>query len=775
MRGFAGAFMMILAALVGASLLLSPKAQAAPDGPAAGQMCVMDPDGSPGMLMPLKGTAVEAEVAGFGARVTVRQRFTNPSRVPIEAVYTFPLPNDAAVDRMTMKIGDRVIEGQIKTREMARRIYNAAKAAGQSAALLDQERPNVFTQSVANVMPGRQIDVEISYVQVLKYEAGQFEFSFPMVVGPRFTDGKTPDPDKISPPIVPKGTRSGQTISLNLRIDAGAPIQEINSVLHKVNVQRPGQGRAVVSLQKQDEIPNRDFILRYRTATDSVQSALLTHYEPEKGGFFSLVLLPPKAPTAQQIAPREIIFVMDQSGSQQGFPIQKSKELTLKLVKTLRPGDTFNVIGFNNAVRPLWDKPRALTDGNLSEAQAFVNRMEANGGTQLREGVVAALQGQDDPNRLRIVLFNTDGYVGDEKLVLDAIRKNRHRARMFTFGIGNSVNRYLIDSMSEEGRGAAEYVTLAEQADQAVQRFVRRSQTPVLTDVSASVAGVTVTDALPEALPDVFDESPVVLFGRYATPGRGTVTLRGTLGTQPWSKTLPFDLPATSGATAIPSLWARKKVDELSRKNYIASVTGEGERPVKDQIQDVALEYGIMSEYTSFVAVEQKVVNIGGRLRKVRVPVEMADGVSYEGIFGGRSEARTLGSSVNRMRGGFGGGAGGGIGGGAGGYGGAAASKAAPSILAQPTVVLDAEKSEGLPTDSSAKIAKGLLKKKGKVEVQIAVASMKPEDLQKLKDLGLTIDHQDKDLKVVFGKIDAAKLKDLAKLPFVQSIEPVEE
>src|ERR1044072_1881058 len=458
----------------------SPKAQGLEPGSLVG----------PGkLILPLKHTSVYADVSGFGARVTVTQTFINPSPKPIEAIYTFPLPADAAVDRMLMKIGDRVIQGKIKRRDEEKQIYEAAKSQGKAAALLDQQRPNIFTQSVANILPGSQIQIEISYVQILKFEEDQFEFTFPMVVGPRYV-GNAPDAEKISPPVVPLGTRSGHNVDLTVRVDAGAPVQELKSVLHQVSTvplpANAGPGRFVVKLRDKDEIPNRDFILRYRTATSTVSTALLANYDPLEGGHFALVLMPPKTPTAQQIAPKEMIFVMDQSGSQDGFPIDKSKELTLKLIDHLNPGDTFNVMGFSSQNNLLWKQPRPNTRANREDAKMFVRSLHADGGTELERAISAVCSAPDDPNRLRIVVFNTDGFAGDEKAILGTIQHERRYTRIFTFGIGNEVNRYLIDSMSEVGRGDSEVVTLAESADPAVDRFLQRTQNPVLTDVSVA-------------------------------------------------------------------------------------------------------------------------------------------------------------------------------------------------------------------------------------------------------------------------------------------------
>jgi Ca-activated chloride channel homolog len=761
------------------------------------------------MILPLKGTRVNADISGFGARVTVVQTFTNPSDKPIEAIYTFPLPADSAVDRMRMQVGDRVIEGLIKRREEARAIYQAAKNQGQAAALLDQERPNIFTQSLANILPNATVRIEISYVQLLKYEAGQFEFSFPMVVGPRFL-GNAEDPGKIAPPIVPEGMRTGANISLAVNLDAGAPVVDLKSVLHQVSVTGKGPGRAVITLKQKDEIPNKDFILRYRTASDSVQSAFLAKYDPLKGGYFSLILLPPKAPTAQQIAPKEMIFVMDQSGSQSGFPIEKSKELTLKLIGTMNPSDTFNVMGFANGVNLLWPEPRPNTAGNRAEAAIFVKKLQANGGTQLRTAVEAALTPAADPKRVRLVVFNTDGFVGDEKAILNSIREHRGTSRMFTFGIGNSVNRYLIDGMSDEGRGDSEVVTLAESADEAVDRFVARTRNPILVDVSATFDGIGVTDQLPTAIPDVFGEAPIMIYGRYSAPGQGTLTLRGRMAGQPWSKKIDLLFPSDrEGGDSIPTLWARRMVDKIERESSFGMLVDSNPLAAQNQIIDLALEYGIMTQYTSFVAVEQRVINIGGKQRTVRVPIEMADGVSYEALGSSNGVRRKVfvrhadpnfiatlaGSAPPSNRGGAGGG---GFVGGAGGSGGVLGgggrsqekSSGGTDYLAfNPATnafTISDRELDALKPDEKAravagrrkllielKVAKSIRSAKGTVEVQVWLMDLKPETLAALKKLNLIVDAEDKGLNLVFGRCDARFLAELAQLQAVKRIEPI--
>lgn len=777
---------LIVAPVVGAALWMAGGSQKAfaqgSREPAPGQLTVVGKDGKVGDLCPLEKTVVNADVSGFAARVSVTQVFHNPTKEAIEAVYTFPLPGDAAVDRMRMRIGDRVIEGLIKPKEQARRIYDAAKAQGQAAALLDQERPNIFTQSVANITPGAKVEIRIDYVQMLKFDSGTFEFSFPMVVGPRYL-GNAPDPGKISPPITPKGTRTGAGIELTVNLDAGTPVQAMKSALHEIETEKLDPQRYRIRLARRDEIPNRDFILRYQVSTDKVTDAFVTHMDPDgKGGFFALAILPPKKPSAQDISPKEVFFVMDQSGSQSGFPIEKSKELTVELIKTLRPSDTFNVFGFNTSVRSLWEESKPNTTENVARAESFVRQMEAGGGTNIYEGLMAALKAKRDPRRLRIVVLNTDGFVGDEYRILDAVQKHRSDIRVFRFGIGNGVNRFLIDSMAGEGRGGAEYVTLAEEADRSVDRFISRTRTPVLTDVSMECQGFEVDSMEPAYLPDVFDQTPVYVFGRYSQPAKGKILLKGMHGGKPWSRALDVDLPMRGKSPAIASLWARNKVDSLTRQSYVGRFTGAGV-DVQAEITDVALEFGIMSEYTSFVAVEQRVVNIGGKQRTVQVPVEMTDGVSYEGVgLGGaqlKSRARMAPPAMATA--GAGGGAFGGGGAGGGLYrGGPPASAGKPSALpivsADPASTAVRQETEEQRSERlfKAKVGSKLRSATKAVEIQVWLASADKATQDLLTKAGLRIALVDDKLSVVFGSCDPKALKALAQIQAVQRIEPLE-
>ncbi|NUM54409.1 MAG: VWA domain-containing protein [Candidatus Hydrogenedentes bacterium] len=621
--------------------------------------CIIVPpkDGRPGGECPLEHTDVKAEVSGFIARVTLTQRFGNPFTEPIEAVYTFPMSDRAAVDTMLMKVGNRVIRGNIKEREEAQRIYQQARDAGKTASLLDQERPNIFTQSVANILPGNTIEITISYVEYLKYEDGEYEFSFPMVVGPRYVPGnvtapntdprkagpnatdQVPDAGRINPPITPEGTRAGHDISLSVKVDAGLPLQDIQSVLHEVDVQSNGN-IAEVSLKNRSEIPNRDFVLKYKVAGQDIGDAVLSH-AGAKGGFFTLVLQPPARVTPQQATPKEMIFVIDCSGSMSGFPIEKAKKTMKLCIEGMNPNDTFNLVTFAGGLGYCFDKVVPNTPANQTKALEYLANLEGGGGTEMMPAINAALGGPHDPERLRVVCMMTDGYIGNDMEILDAIQKNAKDTRVFSFGIGNGVNRFLIDGMAREGRGEAEVVSLESDGDAAAKRFHERIQSPVLTDISVDFGGLNVSEVFPDpaAIPDLFSAKPLVLTGRYSGSGNGAITVRGETAGGPFERTIDVNLPATEpDHDVLAPLWARKRIDWLMEQDWLGIQRGNANKDVKGDITKLGLEFGLVTQFTSFVAVEEKVVTEGGKPKTVEVPVEMPDGVSYEGIFGKERE-----------------------------------------------------------------------------------------------------------------------------------------
>ena len=385
--------------------------------------------------LPLKHTDVDAEISGFVTRVKVTQTFTNPYSDPLEAIYVFPLPQNAAVHDMQITIGDRVIQGAIKKRDEARKMYEEAKHAGKTAALLDQERPNIFTQSIANIMPGHEIKVEITYDEVLTYEKGGYEFVFPMVVGPRFIPGNVPDADRISPPVLKPGERNGHDICVAVRINSAMPLKDVVSPTHKIDISESNE----IKLADNDTIPNKDFVLRYKIAGDEPQFGTLCHHD-ELGGYFILMFQPPELPKSETITPKEMVFVMDCSGSMSGEPITLAKNAVRYALQNLNPDDTFQIIRFSESASPFSPEPLLATPENIRRGLSYINGLNGEGGTMMIEGIKAALDYPHRENRLRIVCFMTDGYIGNESEILGAIQeKLGDNTRLFSFGVGSPV------------------------------------------------------------------------------------------------------------------------------------------------------------------------------------------------------------------------------------------------------------------------------------------------------------------------------------------------
>jgi Ca-activated chloride channel homolog len=805
-----------------------------------GALQIIDPEkGAVAGSCPLRHTDVKAEISGFLSRVTVTQEFDNPYKDKIEAVYTFPLPHNAAVDDMTLRVGDRTVRGLIKPREEARVIYEAARAAGQVAGLLDQERPNIFTQSVANLMPGEHVTITISYVETLKYEAGAYEFVFPMVVGPRYIPGspigrqaggrspdtaQVPDASRITPPVAAAGTRAGHDISLEVALDAGVPIDELKTVNHEVEVERPSNHHAVVRLKSRNEIPNKDFVLRYDVAGRRVEDALLTHRAPHgnsKDGFFTFILQPPDRVTAEDVMPKEIVFVLDTSGSMMGFPIEKAKEAMKLALDGLYPQDTFNLITFSGDTHILFPQPVPATRENLEKAQAFLASRNGSGGTEMMKAIKAALDPSDAQDHVRIVCFITDGYVGNDMEIIGEVQKHPN-ARVFSFGIGSSVNRFLLDKMAAEGRGEVEYVSLNDDGSAAAKRLHERIRNPLLTDVTIDWAGLPVTDIYPKRLPDLFSAKPVVVCGRYSQGGRGTIKLRGKVAGHDFVREIPVELPDTEARRdVLATLWARTKIDDLVSQDYAGTQQGTPRADIKEQVTQLGLDYRLMTQFTSFVAVEEMIITDGSQPRRVEVPVEMPDGVSREGVFGStkdedhfakyaesiplkssngpvRDTRRRAGSGREGVRGGVPGGLPGGVSGGVpggviGGVGNSSpmpppppsAPKASPpsevpAEMRQPSlaklhpaiaaIVERLKMKKGTPAAAEAKFVRD-----GKAEIQVWLTVKSDAVMARLKQLGFEVIAEPKTVKLIIGRLALDKLVALAQLSEVRYVAPQTE
>jgi Ca-activated chloride channel homolog len=779
-------------------------------GDTSGALTVIDATGKPKSTCPLKHTDVKAEISGFISRVVVTQHFENPFQEKIEAVYTFPLPQNAAVDDMTMMVGDRTVRGKILPREEAQAVYEAAKSGGQVASLLDQERPNIFTQSVANILPGEQVKITISYVETLSYVNGAYEFVFPMVVGPRYVPGSPKaqsqgagfapdtkqvlDASRITPKSLPAGMRSGHDISLEVALDAGLIIDKIDSKTHPTDIQRPDGHSARLRLKDNETIPNKDFVFRYDVAGQAIQDALLTH-RSDKGGFFTLILQPPERVTAQDVTPKELVFVLDTSGSMQGFPIEKAKETMKLALDSLYPSDTFNLITFAGDTRILFKEPVAATRANLNKAQAFLRASTGEGGTEMMTAIKAALEPSDDQSHVRIVCFMTDGYVGNDMEIISEVQKHQN-ARVFSFGIGSSVNRFLLDKMAETGRGEVEYVDLDDDGSAAARRFHERVRNPLLTDIAIEWNNLPVADVYPQRIPDLFGAKPVVIKGRYTGAGRGTIRLKGKMAGGDFVRDIPVEFPETMEShDVLASLWARARVDDLMGQDFNGAQTGNMRQDLKDTITQLGMEYRLMTQFTSFVAVEEMVVTDSGKPRRIDVPVEVPAGV--KGDADEEPEGRKyLSFSVNasrstvsrrKARGS--------------GSGGLNQLVLAPPPNQPPTVSsVDAALPETLrseqPDRQSAELQQKLhrsllavvqkLQKKetlsssdqggfirdGKAEVQVWLTDKSNETLAQLKELGFEVVLDAKSSKMIVGRLPVEKLEALAKFKFVNYVAP---
>jgi len=643
--------LLVLGLVAGILLLPSSKdkAAAAPALTSPGSLEVIVKPGEKLRSCPLEHTDVEGWITGDIARVRVTQRFSNPYEDPIEAVYVFPLPENSAVNDMLMKIGPRTIRGLIKQREEAKQIYEEAKQAGKTASLLEQERPNIFTQSVANIMPGNAIEITIWYLQDLHYDRGRYEFTFPMVVGPRYIPGEplpgpdtgggwapdttqVPDASRITPPVLRPEERTGHDISLALHLDAGVPAYEADSKSHDIVVQSKSGIPSLVKLAPHDTLPNKDFSFSWRVAGEKPEVGLLAH-RAGGSGYFTLIIQPKADFTPEEITPKEMVFCLDTSGSMSGLPVEKSKEVVKRCLNEMGPKDTFQVIRFSGDESTFAPAPVAATKANIARALEFINNLEGGGGTEMLKGIEASLAFPADARRLRIVAFLTDGYVGNESEILRRVEQKLGAARIFSFGIGSSVNRYLLNKLAQMGRGVAQFVRWDENPDAAVRSFVDRISRPYLTDIEIDWGGLEARDLFPAYVPDLFADQPVILHGRYEQPGAGQIVIRGNIAGKPWQTSFDAELPADEPENeAIATLWARANIEDLMDNMY------GGEKPeIVAEITRLALAHRLMSQYTSFVAVEEKVVNEGGKQVTVQTPVPMPEAVSYEGVFGEKS------------------------------------------------------------------------------------------------------------------------------------------
>ena len=645
--------------------------------------------------LPLLLTSANVNIAGVIADVTVTQVYKNEGTRPIEAIYVFPGSTRAAVYGMTMTIGERRIVAKIKEKEQARQQYEAAKREGKTASLLEQHRPNVFQMNVANILPGDNISVELKYTELLVPTDGTYEFVYPTVVGPRYTNQTAATPVAetwTANPYLPEKSQAELTAAppylfdITTRLSTGIPLQQVSCSSHNVDIAYESPAAAAITLDETvliervqqmkperlavikaalldlygDDFGNlplfyqrlfkagfapaqpveteqvrtvkefggdRDYILRYRLADKQIQSGLLL-YEGEDENFFLLMAQPPAQVAAEAIPAREYIFIMDVSGSMNGFPLDVSKTLLRNLIANLRPTDTFNVLLFAGSSSTFAERSVPANAENLKLALSFIDRQQGGGGTELLPALMRALNLPRTEGVSRSIAIVTDGFVNVETAAFDLVRNNLNSANMFTFGIGSSVNRFLIEGIARVGLGEPFVVTRPEEAAEQAEKFRQYIQSPVLTQISCNFNGFDAYDVEPVSIPDVLAQRPLLVFGKWRGAAAGAIELSGMTGSGEYRQTFRIsDAKRDETHAALRYLWARKRIELLGDYNNLR----KDDARVKE-ITRLGLNYNLLTEYTSFIAVDEVIRNKSGQMDTVKQPLPLPQNVSNSAI-----------------------------------------------------------------------------------------------------------------------------------------------
>jgi Ca-activated chloride channel homolog len=620
------------------------RAETVPDKPAGGLM-LKSREGK--TATPLLDTDVDIHVTGIVARARVRQTFRNPTDDWQEGIYVFPLPENAAVDHLKMKVGERIVEADVKEKTAAKATYEQAKSNGQRAALVEQERPNIFTTSVANIPPQGEIVVEIEYQQTLRYEAtngGRFSLRSPMVVGPRYIPGaptsekgtgwspntdQVADAARITPPVVKpqEGKSPINPVRIKVKLDAGVPLAEITSTYHAVTVKRPDEHSAEIELAAGSVPANKDFELVWTPQPSRAPQAALFTEAGQDRTYGLLMLLPPAAGAEAARLPREVIYVIDTSGSMEGPSIRQAREALEMAVSRLSAGDRFNIVDFNSYATPLFPEARPASTDNLDKARHFVRSLRAQNGTEMAAALDLALNGKEDTKRVRQVIFLTDGSVGNEDALFKLIQARLGDSRLFTVGIGSAPNSWFMTKAAQIGRGTYTYIGRIEEVKEKMDALFAKLESPVVKGVRIDWPGKA--ESWPARVPDLYLGEPIQISVALDKSVHGEVKLSGLRGDAPWSATLPLDHAQAGQGMGV--LWAREKIQSL----VDGLREGASEDDVKEQVVDIAIEHHLASKYTSLVAVDKTPVRpADAALKGGAMPTNMPEGWSHEAVFG---------------------------------------------------------------------------------------------------------------------------------------------
>lgn len=583
-------------------------------------------------LLPMLESDIDVSVEGDMATVAITQTFVNDTQVPMQAEYLFPLNQTAAVYGMDMIVGDETITAVIKEKAKAEAAFKKAAEEGKAAALLTQHRPNMFTQKIANLMPGLTIKVTLRYVQMVPKIDGQHELVIPLVVGPRYVGASAEDEIVLAsdddavplqantwtisevpahPPVygidLPE-TFNSERVSFDLKMISGVSVSGFGSTTHPLTVETTDLGLSARFAEGR-EMDNKDLVVRYSLGGEQLEATSLSHSD-ERGGFVTLMVEPPALPNEAAVAPRELVFVLDTSGSMRGAPMRASKRFMDFALRGLRPSDYFRIIPFANSARSFSDGAMRATPENLRAGRRYVGSLDAGGGTEIDNAIRTAFATQQPANTIRIVVFLSDGYIGDEAQVLRTVNREIGDARIFAFGIGSSVNRYLLDAMANEGRGYARYVPVGEDPNEVAETLAADLKSPLLTDISIDWGDLDVSDVVPARIPDLFAGQGLRVYARHdGSSETARITVKGLV--QGRSAEMPVELVLTNNkeAAALPLVWARNKIAGLTREVAIRQNPGAADA----EITRLGLEFSLQTKNTSFVAVSEARVNTTGR------------------------------------------------------------------------------------------------------------------------------------------------------------------
>ncbi|MGB7844155.1 MAG: marine proteobacterial sortase target protein [Candidatus Acidiferrum sp.] len=649
----------VAAVFVVATILAGVSAGQSEYGPAQvgqGSLLYRSPLSGRYEVVPLVHTDALLDVRALVAAATVTQQYANSSTTPVEAVYVFPLPHDAGVYDLEIRIANRVIRSEIHERGQAKRIYEAAKSEGKRAALLEEERPNIFTASVANIMPGDHIDVRLRYVQPLRWEDGKMRVVFPMVVGPRYIPGTeaaghagtgwacdtnaVPDASRITPIVRNPESRLGHDISVTVDLDAGFEATTVKSVSHPINAVRLADGRQHVELAKGATLPNKDFVLEVQEAESAKpKTALFLSPGNDLGETqFLLATFPPTVQPKERMLV-EMMYMIDVSGSMMGTSIEQAKQALLQALDRLRPSDRFGILAFSSGYHEFAPVSLVATAENLAAAREYVRGLRAGGGTEMLPALEHLMRKPAIPGTLRHIILLTDGDLGNEEQIFAALRAELGGARLYTIAIGSAPNLFLATKMAQFGRGTFTHIADIHEVEEQMTHLFASIESPVLTDVKVSFEGVEVADVYPEHVPDLFLGQPLLIYGRIIKGRAGKVHLTARAGNDTYETSVTFDAAKATFHPGITTVWARQRVEELMDRWRESDENGQAE--IRASVIAHAIRYRLVTRFTSLVAVEQVVVNAGGQSNQVAVPTELPEGWRMEGVFGAPATGTT--------------------------------------------------------------------------------------------------------------------------------------